>query len=103
MAALAVIFAFGSASYEYRVTKRTAEVNQFDGLHIFFASEPVAEYEVLGTVKVGMTMDSETKTRLKAIAKKANKKYPKADGIVFRMLDFERADVIRFKNTDNKD
>lgn len=82
---------------EYVVKKATAEVDQVEGLYLFFNAAPVSDTEYLGTVKVGMTWDSKTTTRRDAIIKKVKKEYPEAEGIVFKAWDFESAEAIRFK------
>lgn len=74
-----------------------AEVTQFEGVYIYFMAKPKAEYSYLGTVKVLMTMSSDTDSRIKAIVRKAKKDYPTLHGLVFNELDLSTADAILLK------
>ena len=80
-----------------QITKNTAAVKQIEGIYIFFASEPVREYEYLGTVKVGATWDSKTITRLNSMIKNCKSDYPTAEALIFKNTDFGSADAIKFK------
>lgn len=84
-------------SSNYDVNHGTAEVQKIQGLYIFFASKPVAPTEYLGTVKVKMTSDSESTTRLNKMIKNCKKEYPQAEALIFNQIDFSMADAVTFK------
>ncbi|MCG8332317.1 MAG: hypothetical protein MI974_31815 [Chitinophagales bacterium] len=52
-----VIGLFSSMTYQgnYEVTKASAEVNKHHGIYIFTDSTPLSEYEVLGSIKKGLS------------------------------------------------
>lgn len=43
----------------YEASNRTAEVEQYQGLHIFVSSQPVMDYEYLGTVSVSIAWSAQ--------------------------------------------
>lgn len=85
---------------DYRVEKKTAEVQQISGVYIFFCAEPVLEHKFLGSITVQVTWDSETDTRIHAAIKKAKKKYPYCDAIIFRDMDLATCDCIKFNENE---
>jgi hypothetical protein len=89
----------------YEPVEATAEVEKYQGIYMFIESEPVSEYEVLETVKIGMTMmGTLTEIKEKAV-KKARKKQDDFDGLIFylsgNIYTDDYIDVIKFKKTDN--
>ena len=86
--------AFTSINYE--IEKNSGEVKQIEGLYIFFASEPLMKTEYIGTVKVGMTLNSDSDTRLSAIIKKCKKNFPNAEAVIFKSIDFSSADAVKY-------
>lgn len=78
-----------------------AEVNKMQGVYLFTDSEPVQEYEHLGTVGNGVYLGSSQYEGVRNnLLKKALKKYPNADGIIFHLHDggADRADAIKFED-----
>jgi len=92
--ALTVMLAFTSAVYDVR--KSTAEVEQEEGMYVFYRSKPVAEYEYLGTYKIGLVWDDKPKLLFNKLIRKTKDKYPDANGII---IDNEmgKCDAIKFK------
>jgi hypothetical protein len=89
----------------YEPVEATAEVEKYQGLYMFIESEPVLEYELLGTVKLGVTWIGTIDEIKERMTKKAKKKFPEGDGLIFYLagsgLGDDFADVIKFKKTDN--
>lgn len=78
-----------------------AEVNKMQGVYLFTDSEPVQEYEHLGTVGNGAYLGSSQYEGVRNnLLKKALKKYPNADGVIFHLHDggSDKADAIKFKD-----
>jgi len=102
VAGIMLCFLLGFTSSQYVLKRNTAEVNQRAGFYLFVDSEPMADYEYLGTVKVSLGFDefdvqySNVRDRL---IKKARKKYPEANGLIltFTTGGEDKADCIRFK------
>lgn len=76
---------------------RTAHVEQINGISIFILSTPVGEYERLGTVSKHFALTGSNKEMINGLVKKAVKDYSQAQGLIFNSLDFEKAEVIKFK------
>lgn len=81
---------------DYSVAKKTAEVRQVEGIYVFFCAEPVSEYKFLGTARVQLVIDDNTDTRIYSVIKRAKKKYPECEAVIFRELDLGVADCIKF-------
>lgn len=80
------------------VKKNLASVKQSQGIYIFMQSEPVAEYEVLGTVKkTGIVWSGKPEEMFNTILRRAQKDYPRCDGLIFDAVDMEHATCIKFK------
>lgn len=78
--------------------KALAKVNREQGYYIFIQCTPVAEYEVLGTVKkTGIVWSGSPEEMYKIIIRRTKKEYPKADGIIFEDVAMEHATCIVFK------
>lgn len=78
-----------------------AEVNKKQGVYMFTDCEPVQEYEHLGTVGNGVYLGSSQYEGIRDnLLRRALKKYPNADGIIFHLQDggADRADAIKFKD-----
>ena len=91
---LIALVAFTSANYETK--KSSAEVEQEEGMYVFYRSKPVLEYEYLGTYKIGMVWDDKPKLLFNKLIRKTKDKYPNADGVI---IDNEmgKCDAIKFK------
>lgn len=74
-----------------------AEVRQVDGLNIYLYSEPVDQYEVIGSVKApGLTKTDRVDYLVELIVKRAKKSYPNATGLIFIAgKDSHKAKVIK--------
>lgn len=80
----------------YETIKATAEVQQEEGLYIFYRSRPVREYEYLGTYKIGLIWDDKPSLLFNKLVRKAKKEYPQAEAIVIDN-NMAKCDAIRFK------
>lgn len=93
------IFAFTSINYQSK--KSLAEVEQYQGIHVFSDSKPTSEYEYLGTVKrnTGGFGSSQYADVRDGLIKKAKKKYPHGNGIILILKSgaSDRADVIKIR------
>ena len=79
-------------------TKKTAEVNQSQGIYIFIQSRPTQEYEVLGTVeKHGIVWSGKPREMLKIMINRAKRDYPQCEGVIFDNVQMTHAICIKFK------
>ena len=94
---LTTLFAFAVITYEPQ--KKTAEVEQMEGLYVFTDSKPVFDYEYLGTVKATIGLSGQYQSVRNKLIKKAKKKYPNAEGVIFHFTTggTDRCDAIRYK------
>lgn len=75
-----------------------AIVNQEEGYYIFMFSRPQKQYEVLGYIeKEGAVWTGKPKEMFKIILNRTKKKYPKADGIIFKGIAMDEAEAIKFR------
>jgi len=96
---IALIAVAGMAALSFKVVadRTAAVVQERDGLSVFAFSRPVSKYDVLGQVKVrGIVKNEKGPHMVELLLEYAKRDYPSAEGIVVGS-DFERADVIRFK------
>jgi len=75
-----------------------AEVNQQQGFYLFVDSKPKADYDFLGTVKFSFGFSTQYQSVRDGLIKKARKKFPDGDGIIFYFNNggIDKADVIKF-------
>lgn len=93
---LTTSIAFTAANYDAK--NSTAEVETEQGILLFVASKPVQQYEYLGTVELnGIVMSNDYKHIMPKTVEKALKKYPNAQGVIFKDGGVYKADVIKFK------
>lgn len=92
---LAVIALFGFTAVEYSLKNSTAEVEQEEGMYIYYRSKPVKEYEYLGTYKVGVVWDDKPKLLFNKLVRKTKEKYPEATGIIINN-EMDKCDAIKF-------
>ena len=80
----------------FEINRSTAEVEQEEGVYVFYRSKPVSDYEYLGTYKIGLIWDDKPKLLFNKLVRKTKDKFPNADGII---IDNEmgKCDAIRFK------
>lgn len=89
---------FAAISFAPPVSKDTARVKQVSGLFIFIESAPVADYEVLGTVKKGgIVWNGKAAEMVTIMVRRARRDYPNAEGIVFDDITLDHATVIKFR------
>jgi hypothetical protein len=91
-----LIAALGFKKDIYEVRKSSAEVEQEEGVYIFYRSKPIAEYEYLGTYKIGMVWDDKPRLLFNKLVRKTKEKFPNADGIIIDN-DMGKCDAIKFK------
>jgi hypothetical protein len=77
-------------------TKNAATVEQIEGLYIYHLSNPVAEYDYIGTYKIGMILDNTPDLCLNKLIKKTKEQYPQAQAIIIKK-DMYSCDAIKFK------
>jgi len=94
---LTTLFAFAVITYEPQ--KKTAEVEQMEGLYIFTDCKPVLEYEYLGTVKASIGWSAQYQSVRNKLIKKAKKEFPNAEGVIFQFKagGTDKCDVIKYK------
>ena len=81
----------------FKTKNSTAEVEQIEGLYVFYRSKPVMGYQYLGTYKIVLIWENNPKLLFNKLVRKTQKKYPDADGIIIDD-DMGKCDVIKFKN-----
>lgn len=97
ISALAV---FGFTYVNNSETNQLAKVNQESGVYLFVESSPVTEYDYLGTVTNTLGLTGSQYSAVKnTLIKKALKKYPEGDAIIFHFSNegIDKADIIKFK------
>ena len=77
--------------------KTGAVVEQIKGVSVFILSVPKEKYNYLGTVKKSFAISGSNDEMINGIVSKAKKEYPECDAVLFNTLEFERGDVIKFK------
>ena len=89
----------GAGVENYVVNKKTAEVATIQNLKVFTDSEPVMEYEYLGTVKNGLSLSGQYQPVRDGLIKRVRKDYPQADGVILHLINgsADKADAIKFK------
>ena len=64
------------------------------GVFIFLGSEPANEYQYISTVKVKITWSGSQRESFEKAIKKAKKKYPYFNGMIFHTDNFDEVDLI---------
>jgi hypothetical protein len=88
------------SAFTYRVVStKTAEVEQRQGVYVFYKGQkPVGNYEYLGTVESGaMIKNYKLSYLVPLMIERTKKKYPNAEGIIFVEEDLWKCDAIKFK------
>jgi hypothetical protein len=79
-------------------SKKTATINQYDGIDVYFDSRPTVEYEMLGEVKVGVCKPYEgCRDKLVTTAKKS---YSQVDAIIIMQIHCSKvakAEAVKYK------
>lgn len=73
-----------------------ATVESHQGISLFAYAQPVGEFDVIGRVKVGVSVTNKVSEYLRIMLKKVKKDYPNANGIILSE-DLNHADVIHLK------
>lgn len=93
ISALALVF----FSFKLSVDKTSAVAEEMNGVKVFAFSKPVSKYDILGMVKVkGMVKSEKGPHMVNLLTEYAKKDYPSGEAIIVG-ADFEKAEVIRFK------
>ncbi|HBG69651.1 MAG: hypothetical protein A2W93_12195 [Bacteroidetes bacterium GWF2_43_63] len=66
------------------------------GIYIFLRCEPYQKYTYIATVKVKVSWTGTIDESFEKCIKKAKRKYPSFNGMIFRNNAFSKADLIRF-------
>jgi hypothetical protein len=82
---------------DYSLAKAGEKVN---GVYIFVLCEPAQEYEYIATVDVKMTWDGTLEENFEKAIKKAQKKHPYFNALIFQKKDMSKADLIKFTDID---
>lgn len=79
--------------------KSKALVNIYQGVKIFLDSEPLTEYEVIGSINKLLSWTGSLSEYRNGIVKKTRKKYPNAEGVILseKAIGGLQATVIKFK------
>jgi hypothetical protein len=94
---IVILFSISSKA-QTQSKKDIASVEQAQGMFVFLQSKPLAEYEVLGTVKkTGLVWTGSPKEMYRTLLRRAKKDYPNCDGIIFEDIDMEHATCVKFK------
>lgn len=73
---------------------------KIQGVYIFIRTEPYYDYDYIATVDVKINWSGSSEESFEKAIKKAKKKYPYFNGMIFQSSNFEKADLIRFKGLD---
>ena len=87
---LSLLFSFNTP------TDRLANVDQVQGIYLFYHSKPVDDFEYMGTYKIGMTISGQPDELFNKMLKKVKNQYPDAQAIIIAE-DMSKCDVIKFK------
>lgn len=83
------------------VDHSAAKASQLQGVYVFVDSEPITEYDYLGTVKSSVSLGGSQYTDIRdRLIRKLKDDYPQANGAIFRFKSgsTDQADAIRFKD-----
>lgn len=75
-----------------------ANVQLYNGIHVFILSEPVYNYELLGPIDIKFSTKGDARTLLNLFIKKQQQYYPTADGIIIDEIGFDHARCVKFLN-----
>lgn len=74
---------------------------KIQGVYIFIGTEPVNEYDYIGTVELRLTFDNESPDQqFERVISKAKKRYPNFDAMIFHRDNFTKADVVKFRGSE---
>ncbi len=85
-------------SFKSATDKTGATVETQNGIGVFAFSKPIGKYDILGMVKVkGIVSNEKGPHMVELLVEYAKKNYPSGEAIIVNS-DFEKAEVIRFKD-----
>lgn len=87
--------AIGQTNEEFAMAKAGKFIA---GAYIFLWTEPVADYDYVGTIKVKIDWEKDADKAFDKLIRKARKEFNNFDGVVFNRSDFTRADLIKFRD-----
>lgn len=73
---------------------------RIQGVYIFFRCEPYQPYTYIATIKASINWTGSVNESFEKVIKKARKKHPYFNGMIFRSSAFDKADLIKFDNLD---
>lgn len=92
------LVAIAFCSFKLAIDKSAATSEAVNGIQVFAFSKPVTKYDILGSVKIkGIVTSEKGDHMVKLFTEKAKKEYPSGEGIIVSS-DFEKAEVIKFKD-----
>jgi hypothetical protein len=95
---LVAVVALGLCSFKLSSDKVSASVQEVEGIGVFAYSKPQSKYDILGMVKVkGIVKSDDGPHMVELLVKNAKKDFPSGEAIIVGS-DFEKAEVIRFKD-----
>ncbi|MFN4854538.1 MAG: hypothetical protein ACK5JC_08990 [Bacteroidota bacterium] len=79
---LVFVSPFGFAQNTGEIKKSTAEVEQVEGMFVFYRSKPLTEYQYLGTYKIALIWDDKPRLLFDKLVRKTKEKFPTANGMI---------------------
>lgn len=72
-------------------------VNQVQGYYVYWQSKPVNEYQYLGSIQVYLVWSAKPSSMLRTMIRKAKRKFPQGDAIIFTADNMDKADIVKLK------
>lgn len=91
---LSSLLAVGQDDPDYSLAR---SAHKIQGVYVFVATEPVQPHDYIATIKIHLTWSGLPSEAFEKAIKKAKRKYPYFNGIVFASESFSQADLIQFK------
>jgi len=92
----AVVFSGFKIADEFKVSH--AEVDQVQGVYVFYRSKPVKTFDYLGTVKTPMIIKNEKGSYLvDLMVKRAKEKHSTCNAIIFKDENMHEVDAVLIK------
>lgn len=94
---LATIILLSAFTYQ-ELKLGSAEVDQVQGIYVFYRSKPAKAYDYLGTVKSpGIIKTWKGSYLVDLMVKRAKEKHPTCNGIIFKDEDMTEVDAVLIK------
>lgn len=91
-----VIFSGFKIAEEFKINH--AEVEQVQGIYVFYRSKPVRQYDYLGTVKTPFIIKNDKGSYLvDLMVKRAKEKHASCNAIIFKSEDLNEVDAVIIK------